>query len=261
MKITAGRVMNLLAVRHSDDVFVAECTAKPKSFRMDAWAMRTSYSRPAIWGYEVKVSRRDFVQDNKWSEYMDHCNEFYFVSPSGVIDPSEVPEEAGLIWVAQTGTRLYTKKKAPRRKVKIPEQFWRYLVMKGWSTPRQMDYDDAREYWRKWLENRELDWRFGHHVSKAIAETVEKEVTKVARENKHLKHENAQYESIKGMLEEMGLSVSDSSWHVRQKLDEIRSGVDKEMKRKVESALRSLQGMMEVINEIENRGRGHDVRG
>lgn len=258
-KITAGRVMDLLAVRHSDDVFVAECTAKPKSFRMDAWAMRTSYSRPAIWGYEVKVSRRDFVQDNKWSEYLDHCNEFYFVSPSGVIDPSEVPEEAGLIWVAQTGSRLYTKKKAPRRKVKIPEQFWRYLVMKGWSTPRMMEYNDAKEYWRKWLEHRELDYKFGHHVSKAIRETVTKQITEVGVQNIRLKKENAQYESIKKMLEEMGWRAD--SWHVRRKLDELRSGIDKEMKGKVESALHSLQGMMEVINEIENGEKGHDARG
>lgn len=254
-KITAGRVMDLLAVRHSDDVFVAECTAKPKNFRMDAWAMRTSYSRPAIWGYEVKVSRRDFVQDNKWAEYLDHCNEFYFVSPSGVIDPSEVPEEAGLIWAAQTGSRLYTKKKAPRRKVEIPEQFWRYLVMKGWSTPRMMEYDNSKEYWRKWLEHRELDYKFGHHVSRAIAETVSRAVRQADVDNKRLKIENERYADIRKMLEEMGIMFPDT-WKVKNRLDELRSGVDKDIKRKVENALRSLQGMMEVINEIENGGRG-----
>ena len=76
-----------------------------------------------IRGFEFKVSRRDFLSDNKlrptlisfaekrlhpepvdhlrtkWEKYLKFVNIFYWVCPEGLIQPNEVKEPAGLIWV------------------------------------------------------------------------------------------------------------------------------------------------------------------
>jgi hypothetical protein len=49
-----------------------------------------------IWIVEIKSSPEDFYVDQKWPEYREYCDQFYFaVSP--VMDASIMPVEAGLI--------------------------------------------------------------------------------------------------------------------------------------------------------------------
>lgn len=48
-------------------------------------------------GYEIKVSRGDFLQDKKWESYLKFCTRFYFVAPKGIIKTEELPEGIGLI--------------------------------------------------------------------------------------------------------------------------------------------------------------------
>src|SRR4051812_34483562 len=79
--LTSSEVVRLLAQRHAEDVFVPECKGGPswtdEHKRMDAWAMKKSWSRPLVCAYEVKVSRSDFTADRKWHAYLPYCNEFY----------------------------------------------------------------------------------------------------------------------------------------------------------------------------------------
>jgi len=48
-------------------------------------------------GYEIKMSRQDFLQDKKWKKYLQFCTRFYFVAPKGIIKPEELPENIGLL--------------------------------------------------------------------------------------------------------------------------------------------------------------------
>jgi hypothetical protein len=93
--VTSGDIIKLLKTKHSEDIFVPECKDGPSgsSFAMiDAWAMPRSWSHPAVTAYEIKISRSDFVRDNKWQKYLACCNLFYFVAPTGIIDPNELPK-------------------------------------------------------------------------------------------------------------------------------------------------------------------------
>jgi hypothetical protein len=51
--------------------------------------------------YEVKLSRGDFLSELrhplKRRIGMRYSNEFYFVVPSGLLEPSEIPAECGLV--------------------------------------------------------------------------------------------------------------------------------------------------------------------
>ena len=51
---------------------------------------------------EVKVSRADLLGDQKWTDYLDYCDRFYWAIPdsldAGLLERSEkLPERAGLI--------------------------------------------------------------------------------------------------------------------------------------------------------------------
>jgi hypothetical protein len=70
--------------------------------RIDAFALNTlphqSMKRVC---YEVKISRADFLAELKHPLKrrmgMRYSNEFYFVTPAGLVNESEVPAECGLI--------------------------------------------------------------------------------------------------------------------------------------------------------------------
>ncbi len=71
----------------------------PNGRRMDMFSL--DYLCRQTSGYEVKISRSDFVADDKWQEYLPFCNKFYFVCPPDLIKLSELPPETGLIYVEQ----------------------------------------------------------------------------------------------------------------------------------------------------------------
>lgn len=114
----ADKISNLLASKHSKDVFVPECKngetwGARDLLKLDAWVLLRTYSPLTTIGYEVKCSRQDFENDQKWVSYLDLCHMFYFVCPGGLIRSTDIPSRVGLIWVSSTG-KLHTKKRAER---------------------------------------------------------------------------------------------------------------------------------------------------
>ncbi len=65
----------------------------PNGRRLDVPALRPG---GAMRGGEIKVALADLKGDNKWPEYLDYCDLFYFAIPPDF--PTEhVPAETGLI--------------------------------------------------------------------------------------------------------------------------------------------------------------------
>lgn len=141
VKMDAGRVVDALATRHAGDVWIVECKDGESwgrnHRRLDAWAMKRSWSPWRTIGYEVKVSRADFLQDQKWTGYRDVCHELFLACPAGLVRAHELPDWAGLIWISRTG-RAWTKRKAERHDpdpVAIPTGA--SATTAGWIATRQ----------------------------------------------------------------------------------------------------------------------------
>lgn len=49
-----------------------------------------------LWIVEIKSSPEDFRVDQKWPEYRDYCDAFYFAIPTSM-DENQMPQDAGLI--------------------------------------------------------------------------------------------------------------------------------------------------------------------
>ena len=96
MKITANDILKLLEKKYPIEKFVSvpECKVGAtwtveRCPRIDFWTMARSYAQPSFTAYEIKVSRNDFINDNKWVDYLPYCTEFYFISPPDIIDINE----------------------------------------------------------------------------------------------------------------------------------------------------------------------------
>ena len=66
--------------------------------RMDAFGF-LAYEPWTMRGFEIKVTRSDFLSDKKWQLYLSYVDYFAFVSPEGVVNPNELPPEIGLYHV------------------------------------------------------------------------------------------------------------------------------------------------------------------
>jgi DNA repair protein MmcB-like len=116
---TSDQIIAMLGQHHNKDVFVPQCKNGQTWYnnhllKLDAWVLKKTYSPLTTVGYEIKVSRHDFEQDQKWIDYVSYCHEFYFVCPAGLIRSDELPQGVGLMWVSTTG-KLHIKRKTDRR--------------------------------------------------------------------------------------------------------------------------------------------------
>lgn len=202
-RYSASDILAALATRHSKDVFIPECKDGPTHYsshmRIDAWAMNRSWAHPVATAYEIKVSRADFLKDNKWPGYLPLCNQFYFVTPPDLIALSEVPAEAGLLHIA--GSRLLTKKKAPHRAIQLPEEIYRYILMCRVVVVRNeyevvKSKDESVEFWKSFVAKRVETRELGYQVSKAIREKADS----IRIENERLKKRMEEYDSIRSFL-------------------------------------------------------------
>jgi len=185
-KIIARHIVDMLAARHSADLFVPECKTGPtwgvsNMQRIDAVAIKKSWAHPLTVAYEIKVTRNDFLKDVKWRGYLPFCNEFVFATAPGVVeDKSEIPAEAGWVACSATGSRLFSRLKSPYRDIEIPNSLLRYVL---YSRSRIVQEgvdgrEDNEEFWRTWLDGKQELQKLGSRVSRALRECISEEINK-----------------------------------------------------------------------------------
>lgn len=244
-------IRELLAKRHEDDIFIEECktgSSGRKYYILDAWAMRKTWQRPFTTGYEIKTHRSDFLQDDKWLNYLDYCNMFYFVCPSGLIQPDELPPEAGLLYQAKTGSRLFTKKKAPYRENPIPVNILIYILMwraKITNEPKRKFLTD-KEYWEHWLEEKQLTYELGKKVSKELKETINDKIKKVKEENEQLIYEIQKYKELEQFLKNNNLNIKDSMYRIKRTLEKT-NGL--EVFQTIDNTISKLERLKETLEK------------
>jgi hypothetical protein len=54
-------------------------------------------------GFEIKMTRSDYVRDTKWACYTQFCSSLSIVCPAGLIQKAEVPDPFGLLYVSLEG--------------------------------------------------------------------------------------------------------------------------------------------------------------
>jgi hypothetical protein len=94
------------------------------------------------WAHEIKISRADFLRDvrsGKWKSYTRFSSRVFFAAPIGLIQPSEVPDGAGL-WefdASKPDLSLQWEMRKPAKYCKgwtLPPRHLMKLILGRWGT-------------------------------------------------------------------------------------------------------------------------------
>lgn len=133
--MVSQQLKDILLAKHADAVCVEECkdgrSWGSSLLRLDLWVLLKTWSPWTTIGYEIKVRRSDFLNDNKWQNYLPYCHLFYFVCPPGVIHEAELPEGVGLMVGSKNIRKLFIKRKAIRHEPDADKlcQLMSYVLM------------------------------------------------------------------------------------------------------------------------------------
>jgi hypothetical protein len=256
--MTSFDIVRLLEARHYKDIFVPECKNGPTWYgshlRFDALAMNRSWANARVIIYEIKVSRSDFLADQKWTIYLEYCDEFYFVCPFAMIDPSEVGADAGLLWASKTGTKLFIKKKASPRIHQMTEweSMFRYILMSRARITDEFQKENKTEYWKRWLAETEEERELGWNVSKKIREELERRVKETANKNRHLSDENERLLEVKEAISKLGYTLADvPRWRIEEtierRIQEIKTGIPSNFRHWLEKTTTTLVNLAKSL--------------
>lgn len=266
--INSSQILNLLAERHVGDVFIPECKngetwGARDLLRLDAWCLKRTYSPLTTIGYEIKVSRADFEQDQKWTGYLGLCHEFFFVCPAGLIRATDLPSGIGLMWVSSTGN-LHIKKRCIRQEPNIEYQN-RLLIYALMARSKIVDnmYDVNRaappsraEELKARIEvaekNGELATFVNGHIQKQFQAVLEKERT--------FKHREDVIHEFEERLAKLGITWDStaSDWTgqhtVDAKIEDLKKHISYDTLWSMKAAASSLTKAVEAIESIVSTG-------
>jgi hypothetical protein len=208
-------------------------------------------------GYEIKVSRQDFLNDDKWHEYLGFVNELWFACPWELIKPDEIPPGVGLLWM-NAGGRLVRKKKAVRQKMtaemKMPMAY--ILMSRANIVPPRVfgtnpDPEPTEDDWRQWLAGAETN----RPIMRLIEDELERRVQSVYDENADLKRQISRVEAVKEKLRSLGIDPNISVWSIEDRIEELRSVVPKSQ---IRSIHRAADEMKRMADDLEKMRRDND---
>ncbi len=103
------RVIQLMARNTWGGIYIPEFTYG--NYRIDAAIVETK--KRWVRGFEIKVTRADFLRDEKWQNYSEFVSSLSLICPEELIQPEEIPKPFGLVWVDESNG--VTWKKRPKR--------------------------------------------------------------------------------------------------------------------------------------------------
>lgn len=202
--------------------------------RLDGVALQWSFSRMWISGYEIKVSRSDFLRDAKYTLYRNHVDDMTLVCPARMIDRDEVPEPIGLMWYYPDTAAGNPKLRWRRRPEpshgdtrQVEHQLLNRLTRDGGRAPagRYGRYESARVY----LEERDTMRNVGRALGTRMAMRLQAlEAMQEPTHRRQVEARSAAFERLVQILNGHGYDQI-SRWCPVAELDARLEDLDKAM--------------------------------
>lgn len=247
--ITAAVLSKMLAQRHSDAVFIPECKMGMAGSRtLDGWALLPTWSPLTTIGYETKVSRSDWLQDQKFEEYRAVCHLFFVVAPKRIVERQELPAGVGLLEpVGQgDGARLVMRVKAVRQE---PDPAKLVRLMAYALMWKRVEHDPGRqtrphraEMWRRWVADRQEFQAIGGSVAGRMRQILTDAIS--ARRAAEAKAERLA--DAARVLEELGVQPQWSAYATRREIERALS-------QEKDGTLAAIRQAATALAEIERR--------
>lgn len=258
-KVTSFDIKEALALLHYKEFFITECKNGSTYFppaqgllKFDGLAIDKSWTKPKVTVYEIKVSRGDFLQDNKWHLYLQYCHEFYFVVPTGLVKKTELPDGVGLKYYNPETKAIRTVKKALYRSdVEISADMLMYIIMNRLDSDRIPFYGDNRlDYAKAYIENKADKKYVGNTLSSRLAKDLQEAYKELDR-IKHNKDKIDLFYRIEKVLKNRGVI----RWGYWRNEDELIEALDKALSREYPKELDDIRQRLEydlkAIDEIK----------
>ncbi len=222
----ADLILRILQQRHRRDLWLTEVKDGPSTLaqtsRLDALAIKKSWTQPRFVGYEVKISRSDFLRDDKWVTYLPVTHQFSFACPWELIQPNELPSEVGLYWIDADGRLKQVRRPAVRVLTELPTNLLYYVILSRFPTDHHPFFTNQREqavaYASDRPERRELGRIVGSRMSEELSAL---EHRKRMLENR-IDATRYAYDQICHTLEEAGLPTNE--WELKVALASLQVG-------------------------------------
>lgn len=259
--VTSSEIKVALEKKHWKDFFLTECksgstwmTPVGEMKILDALAIRKSWTSPCFTGYEVKVSRSDFLRDSKFYRYEEIVNCLYIVCPKGMIERTELPESVGLMYYDPEKKTLTTRKKAIYRKIEYSPDLLLYIIYSRLDSDRYPFFDSKREYFEEYVAGKKNCKDLGRMVSSRMAQ----ENQALIRESENLSYFRKQYDihrSIMCVLEDHGIYA----WRGDQVAKDLDKRLSQTCPEDISSILVTLEGCVERIKKMEAKHETTDL--
>lgn len=227
-KIRADEIKYALSKRHGEDFFLTEVKTGPstmqKTLRIDALAIKKSWTQPCFTGYEVKVDRQDFLRDLKYLGYREYCHRLFLACPTGLIMPDEIPDDVGLVYYNPEKRCLFTKKTAKLRDIEINWQMLYYIILSRLSDDRHPFFSSHRDYIESYIQDRadrrDLSILFSTKLTEQVKEANGK-ATKAEKEIEKYREKAEERDRIVKLLMKKGIVKGEweVQWHLEKALE------------------------------------------
>lgn len=247
-EVTSGQIKQALADRHCQDFFMAEVKNGPTQtgmLQVDAVAINKSWAHQTMTGYEIKISRGDFLRDPKMHLYLQYFHEFYIVCPAKMIDKREIPDSMGLIWYNPETKQLQTKKKAAYRKIEPDADILWYILMYRMQPDRYPFHDCKKDWITDYLQNKSENHRLGYQFSTKMA----REHDKLLEKNERLSR-NGDYQQIIKDITAIAQKHNIRVWHPEELAAALDKGLERKCPAEVETALLQIDAARRTLDQI-----------
>lgn len=232
--------------RHTNDLFYTHVKDGPTQERdrgelrvIDGLALRKSWARPLVTGYEVKCTRTDWLRDDKWHDYRRFSHEFYLVAPKGVVETAELPEGVGLIHYYPASQSIRLVVKARHQNAALDPQLMFYILLTRAESDRHPMFSDRRSFLEAWVADKKERQTLGRLVASVLG-------AKLAALQERIREQEGQvlqltpyrdrYEKISRVLvERAGIDVRHHDWESRL-ANRLQKGLPPEFPEMVERA-------------------------
>lgn len=256
----SDRVLMVLQKRHPNDLWFTEvrdgASWNRSHHRLDALAIRPSWSDPRFVGYEVKVARSDFLRDDKWLAYLPLTHQFSFACPWEMIQRTELPDAVGLYWVREDGTLKQVRKPVLRPMEGLPTDLLYHLVLSHLRPDHHPFFTDQVAYLQAWVEDRNNGALLGQRVASKLIQRVATLQEEHRQWQGRAIHAEQDLEAIRHILEPRGLWRDGGG----RRWDALEEALDRQPARLAIHTRRDLEAARELIDEILHEG-GMDAYG
>ena len=253
-KVSSYDIKAALASKHDRDFFLTECksgstwlTAKGDLKILDALAIRKSWTNTCFTGYEIKVSRGDFLRDAKFYTYEELCNCLYVACPKGMIERTELPESVGLVYFDPATKNLVTRKKAIYREITYSPDLLMYIIFSRLDSDRIPFYSDKKAYFEDYVAEKELRRHLGAVVGqKLVAEIAD--LRKQLEEVSCFRESNGKYKAILEVCRNHGINTWSSSFPAN-----LDKALTKQCPDGLDEIRKDLEYALDTVKRIEEK--------